>query len=261
MGRCEIFCRYFFFPAKGIINLMFGSLKITMHKRVGFFCFLLFAALTGAVRGQNFTQKGVASFYADKFVGRLTASGEKYHHNKLTAAHKTLPFGTTVRVKNLDNGKEVTVRINDRGPFVEGRIIDLSKSAAKKLDFITKGLAAVELTVINSPEPDKTPYSTLDKPVEVPEDLPAEYYALSVHKKKPQGYGVQVGSFREMVNLVQLADELQNSYKGRIFIQVSVIQDVKYYKIIIGKLKSEEKAAKLKEKARKKYPGSFVVKF
>src|SRR5688572_14799873 len=75
-------------------------------------------------------QTGKASFYADKFDGTITASGEKYRHNKLTAAHKTLPFGTKVRVTNLSNNKTVEVVINDRGPYVDGRIIDLSRSAA-----------------------------------------------------------------------------------------------------------------------------------
>jgi rare lipoprotein A len=91
-------------------------------------------------------EKGGASYYADKFKGRRTASGEKFRQHKLTAAHKTLPFGTTVRVKNLSNGKTVKVRINDRGPFVSGRIIDLSKRAARKLGIIQSGTAPVEIS-------------------------------------------------------------------------------------------------------------------
>src|SRR5688572_32693428 len=82
------------------------------------------------------TQTGKASFYADKFEGSPTASGEKYRHNKLTAAHKSLPFGTKVKVTNLANNQTVEVVINDRGPYVDGRVIDLSKSAAEKLGFI-----------------------------------------------------------------------------------------------------------------------------
>jgi rare lipoprotein A len=91
-------------------------------------------------------EKGGASYYADKFKGRRTASGEKFRQHKLTAAHKTLPFGTIVRVKNLSNGKTVKVRINDRGPFVSGRIIDLSKRAAKKLGIVQSGTAKVEIS-------------------------------------------------------------------------------------------------------------------
>ena len=94
-------------------------------------------------------QTGKASFYADKFEGIQTASGEKYRHNKLTGAHKTLPFGTKVRITNLANDKSVEVIINDRGPYVEGRIIDLSKSAAEQLGFVNFGLADVKLEVID----------------------------------------------------------------------------------------------------------------
>ena len=91
------------------------------------------------------TQNGKASFYADKFSGRKTASGETFRNNKLTGAHKTLPFGTKVKVTNKNNGKSVKVRINDRGPFVTGRIIDLSKKAAKKIDLDKAGVAEVEI--------------------------------------------------------------------------------------------------------------------
>lgn len=91
----------------------------------------------------NFTQNGVASYYADRFDGRQTASGEIFRQDSLTAAHKHLPFGTIVRVTNLKNDKQVIIRINDRGPFVEGRIIDLSRTAAEEVDLIRDGLADV----------------------------------------------------------------------------------------------------------------------
>lgn len=88
---------------------------------------------------------GKASYYADSFQGKKTANGERYRKGKRTAAHKTLPFGTKVKVTNLKNGRSVNVRINDRGPFVAGRIIDLSKSAAKKIGMTQQGVAKVKL--------------------------------------------------------------------------------------------------------------------
>lgn len=91
---------------------------------------------------------GIASYYAHKFHGRTTASGEEYDMYDLTAAHPNLPFGTVVKVTNLENGKSVKVRINDRGPFVEGRIIDLSYKAAQKIDMIEKGLVEVSVEII-----------------------------------------------------------------------------------------------------------------
>lgn len=92
---------------------------------------------------------GVASFYADKFDGRKTANGEIFDQDKLTAAHRTYPFGTVVRVINLSNNQSVVVRINDRGPFVKNRLIDLSKSAAKSIGMIASGTANVRTEVIS----------------------------------------------------------------------------------------------------------------
>src|SRR3954447_12979368 len=91
------------------------------------------------------TEQGKASYYADKFEGRKTSNGEIFKQRKKTAAHRTLPFGTKVTVKNLTNGRTVKVRINDRGPFINGRTIDLSKKAARKLDMVDAGVATVEL--------------------------------------------------------------------------------------------------------------------
>ncbi len=93
--------------------------------------------------------KGLASFYADSFEGKLTASGEPYRATKLTAAHRSLPFGTKVLVERLDNGRSVVVTINDRGPFVEGRIIDLSRSAAKELKMRSSGTVKVRIAKVH----------------------------------------------------------------------------------------------------------------
>ncbi len=96
-------------------------------------------------------EHGEASWYGGKFQGRQTANGERFDTNMLTAAHKTLPFNTIVEVKNLVNNKTVHVRINDRGPFVAGRIIDLSRAAASKLDMVGAGVAKVEVRIIEDP--------------------------------------------------------------------------------------------------------------
>lgn len=96
---------------------------------------------------------GDASWYGGKFIGRPTANGEIFDTNKLTAAHKTLPFNTVVEVTNNSNGKKVRVRINDRGPFIKGRVIDLSKKAASKIDMLKSGTADVTLRVVDMPNP------------------------------------------------------------------------------------------------------------
>ncbi|GAA3913910.1 hypothetical protein GCM10022209_03090 [Chitinophaga oryziterrae] len=95
---------------------------------------------------RKITENGKASYYADKFEGHRTASGSIFHQNSLTAAHRTLPFGTKVKVTNIANGRSVKVRITDRGPSAEGRVIDLSKKAAKKIGMLSTGVAVVEVT-------------------------------------------------------------------------------------------------------------------
>lgn len=97
-------------------------------------------------------ETGGASWYGGKFQGRLTANGEIFDTEKYTAAHKTLPFNTIVEVKNLSNNKSVFVRINDRGPFVEGRIIDLSRAAAQRIGLVGQGVTNVELKIVNDSE-------------------------------------------------------------------------------------------------------------
>jgi rare lipoprotein A len=98
------------------------------------------------------TQKGRASWYGDSHQGKRTASGEKFNMGELTAAHRTLPMNSIVRVKSLSSGKSVDVRVNDRGPFSKGRIIDVSKAAAEQLGFIEKGTDKVEIEVISIPK-------------------------------------------------------------------------------------------------------------
>lgn len=101
---------------------------------------------------QGFAQTseiGMASYYNDSFEGRMTASGAAYRKNKLTAAHNTLAFGTWIKVTNLKNGKSVMLEVNDRGPFVRGRILDVSKEAAIRLDFIDQGVIEVRIEVLN----------------------------------------------------------------------------------------------------------------
>lgn len=102
---------------------------------------------------EGWTQEGVASWYGHPFHGRTTASGEVYDMEAMTAAHQELPFGTVVEVSNLDNGRTTTLRINDRGPFVRGRVLDVSRRAARELEMIGPGTARVRITVLEAPEP------------------------------------------------------------------------------------------------------------
>lgn len=109
------------------------------------YLFLIGLCLFLSSCGKFVTKTGKASYYGNEFDGRKTASGEVFRQSKLTAAHKKLPFGTQVTVTNLKNGKKVTVKINDRGPFVAGRIIDLSKTAAEEIGMLKDGVAKVKI--------------------------------------------------------------------------------------------------------------------
>ena len=110
-----------------------------------------YAASSDVAKAASVTEVGIASYYADKYHGKTTASGEVFDTNTLTAAHRTLPFGTRVKVTALENNHSVIVRINDRGPFVEGRVIDLSRAAAAELQFIRAGLAKVRVEILPPP--------------------------------------------------------------------------------------------------------------
>jgi rare lipoprotein A len=142
------------------------------------------------------TQRGEASWYGEPYNGRRAASGEIYDMEQLTAAHKTLPFQTWVEVTNLENGKRVDVRIIDRGPFVDGRIIDLSRAAAREIDLLRLGVAKVELRVIDAPKVPPSPNRDGDPPPAAGE------------------FAVQIGAFRERDRADALRDSLLKRWPG-----------------------------------------------
>lgn len=114
---------------------------------------------------KTFMQKGKASYYSKRATGSRTASGSRLHHDSLTCAHRSLPFGTLLKVKNLVNGKEVIVKVTDRGPFSKGRIIDLSWGAARELGMLSAGIQTVEVQVYHPEE--RIPFKPMD--YELPE--------------------------------------------------------------------------------------------
>ncbi len=221
-------------------------------------CTLIFLMLCPVLVSLGQTQTGKASFYADKFEGHPTASGEKYKHNKLTAAHKTLPFGTIVRVTNVANGNTVDVEINDRGPYIEGRVIDLSRSAAEKLGFVNLGIADVKLEIVDAGDgKSKSQPVSIDN-VSVDEN---EYYDFEISSFKPKGFGVQIGTYQELVNLLRLSENLKGSYKKNITVQVKILNGVKFYSLIIGPFPNRSKAESFHNDVKNKYSGSFIVDF
>ncbi|WP_229725391.1 septal ring lytic transglycosylase RlpA family protein [Hymenobacter baengnokdamensis] len=126
---------------------MLSPFRMLSGKLLAFSILLLGISGCGSSKSA-FTQTGEGSYYADKFAGRATASGAPYRPGKLTAAHNTLPFGTKIRVTNVRNGHSVKVVVTDRGPHAKGRIVDVSKRAARKLDLIDAGVVPVKLKVL-----------------------------------------------------------------------------------------------------------------
>jgi rare lipoprotein A len=179
---------------------------------------------------EGFVQAGIASWYGSDFHGKGTSNGDTYDMHAMTAAHKTLPFGVYVKVSNRDNGRETVVRINDRGPFVAGRIIDLSFSAAKDLGIVAKGTAQVKIVAlgyIDESVKDKTIYRA-----------PASY---------DKGvFGIQVGSFINQDNALRMADVVKKRY-GVSSIRESVVNGVRYFRVRAGNYLSLKEAEHIRE--------------
>jgi rare lipoprotein A len=165
-------------------------------------------------------EEGNASWYGVPFNGRRASNGEIYDMYKLTAAHRTLPFETTVRVTNLQNGKSTTVRITDRGPFVDNRIIDLSLAAAREIESIGPGVVPVRVEVLTQGI-----------------DPTAGFFT------------VQVGAFRDQGNAQRLRDRLNLSYSP-IFIQQYDSPEGTFYRVRVGKVSGEDAARQFGEQLR-----------
>ena len=240
------------------------------------FCFLFWLSSIAFAQ----TQTGKASFYADKLEGRQTASGEIYKHNLPTAAHRKLAFGTKVKVTNLQNYKTAMVTINDRGPFIRGLIIDLSRSVARSLDILDNGVTEVKIEVLKDQDVEiasaSTPPSTPQTPVAQPaldKDETSnnsqmqsketfevkEFYEINIDEITPDFFGVQIASFQDTDNLLRMANRLKVSYNSEVLVQVKTVSGSKVYTIILGQYKSRKAAENFQSRMLNKYPDSFIV--
>jgi rare lipoprotein A len=175
-------------------------------------------------------ETGMASWYGHPYHGRAAANGEIYDMEKLTAAHRTLPFGTWVRVTNLTNEKSVEVRIIDRGPFVGGRIIDLSHAAAEVIDMIGSGIARVRLDIVSAP-------------------------AVAAAEN---WYAVQAGAFREKDRAESLRASMEREYgSARIVFRGG---SAALWRVLVGRESTEDAADVLAQKVRQEAGAAFVVR-
>ncbi len=255
--------------------------------------FLFCTVLYGASFAQEF---GLASYYSDQYHGTLTAYGEKYDKNAFTAAHKKHPLGTRLRVTRLDNRLSVVVRVNDRGPYIKGRIVDLSRAAAEKLNLIRDGKAQVQVDVLpgpteteettassspgnnantsDSPRSDTNPSSEDEErlnasPVPVDQRIdrqnvtPYGLYKVTIQREQNTGFGVQVASMMDYLNALQMVGQLRAAYFDNILVSVERQETGgTVYKVILGPFKTREQAESYNTSLQKKYNRKgFVVDF
>lgn len=176
----------------------------------------------------GYVERGVASWYGEDFHGRPTSSGEIYNMYDLTAAHKLMPLGTVAKITNLDNGRSVVVKINDRGPFVDGRVIDLSYSAASEIGMVDEGVSKVEIKVLK-------------------------------WGKSLSDFTVQIGSFVVEENAQKLKAKLNWKYKD-VHIITYETNDKKYYRVRVGSTKDIGKAERLAEKLSEEGFSFFITR-
>lgn len=183
----------------------------------------------------GYRERGIASWYGSKFHGRKTSSGEPYNMYAMTAAHKQLPLPAYVRVTNLENKRSVVVRVNDRGPFHENRIIDMSYTAARKLDMLGKGTALVEVTALDEgiPAPVNAPRTASSTPIHPP----AAATASTAHN--PRIY-LQAGSFVRQDNAVRLRAQLERHLGRAVRIDQANSDNGQVYRVQVGPLPSVE---------------------
>jgi len=190
-----------------------------------------------AVEG-GWEEEGLASWYGPGFHGQKTSCGETYDMNSLTAAHKVLPMQTRIRVQNLENGQAVDLRVNDRGPFVAGRIVDLSLAGAKSLGVVGPGTARVRLTVLGGA------------------GMSPEAVVAAVARET---FYVQVGAFTVQDNALRLARELKSGGYPATRIQEAVIQGVRYWRVQAGTFAGTAHANEGLSRLAERFPGSFIL--
>ncbi len=197
----------------------------------------------------GYIEEGMASYYAASFEGLRTASGEKYSRTAFTAAHRTLPFGTRLKVTHLKTGKTTIVRINDRGPHRPARIIDLSEAAAKELGILSEGIARVRIEVIERPKPPPEPSKTTSF---------FDPDGRTLAKVEP--FSLQIGAFTEIENAIAVAKNAQSEVrKELVFLWKVMVKGRSLYRVLIGQYRSRKEAEKRRDALRREGWQVFVV--
>lgn len=169
---------------------------------------------------QDIDQRGMASYYGKQFHGRRSSDGSVYHRDSLTCAHRTLPFGTLLKVRNTNNGKEVIVKVTDRGPFTRGRIVDLSYAAAKEISMVQSGVARVEVSQVSQEEArlfaQNKRQTTIKPELQLFDPTDGEYYAASEFTRREEAkrqMALQQQQRRQRLNLARVKQQQLPRYK------------------------------------------------
>ena len=227
------------------VRLLPKNLIMKLLRLIGLMYFWI--SLTAKAQNTAPTElKGRASYYGDYFHGRRTASGERFDVHKYTAAHRTLPFGTLVKVTNLINKKSVILKINDRGPHVRSRIIDLSKAAAKAIDLMRFGAARVSIEILKNTAGIKTgpvkKIFTAGEFLNTALYLPGNTYNFWGNVKSPLGFGFQVGVFTDLISARETCQSLILKGQKEVFIQVANSNAGKIYRVMLKQFPSRQNA-------------------
>lgn len=212
---------------------------------------------------RGYDEVGIASWYGDDFHGKKTASGDIYDMYAVSAAHKTLPLGTVVRVTNLHNGRHVDLLVNDRGPFVDGRIIDLSYGAARQLGSARQGIAKVRVTAVGSYAAPSSYLASRGSQTRTaaappPQSQPRMQAQAPAQTSRVEGYYIQVGTFSVRENAYTLRARLaQNGYPGsRVLIAERGGRQL--YMVQAGVFPDQEQARQALGRLRAEFPSSFI---
>lgn len=220
-----------------------------------YFLPILFAAATLhsniLLAQQDFITVGMASFYHDKFEGRKTASGEVFKQSKMTCAHRSLPFGTMLKVTNLENNLSVIVKVNDRGPYSKSRIIDVTKAAARKLDFVNSGHVKVQLELYID---DKVMDSVLTA-----NDSISRLYEVIKIDSGAHSYTIKIGSFTNEDKLYDMIDKVNAELNRETFIQTVPNARGMLYRLYLGKFATRAEAEDYLKLIKSYYPNSFIA--
>jgi rare lipoprotein A len=206
---------------------------------------------------EKFYQKGFASWYGREFHGKTTASGDKFDMNDMTAAHKTLPFGTIVEVRNLENGKSVKLKINDRGPYRGNRIIDLSFAGAKELAMVKTGEAKVGIKIIKMGDNNTANCEEPSKKYVEPVADDDTYMNVKSEKKSDYNDSIklQAGAFYSRKN----AENLKSKIESMTDRPVKIVQDGNFFKVRVEGLRDKKETNKLKDLLNEERISSFSV--